>query len=173
MTIGMKKIILLAISAIVAANINAHEKQECEGKQLSKEQRVEMQIRHLTDELMLSDKQAANFAVTFREYSQELDKLFEKGCPRGKACKADEVAEKDDAALDKRAKERFEGHKKLADLQAKFYDKFRKDLSARQTAKVMHLDEPFGAKGCCGKCDKQGHKGHHGQHALPGKEKKD
>lgn len=70
-----------------------------------------------------------------------------------------------DAELDKMAKARFEGFKSLADLQAQYYDKFRKDLSARQVGKVMRLEEPFGPKHCCGKhegpkfdgkkCDKQ------------------
>ena len=46
-----------------------------------------------------------------------------------------------DAELDQLAKQRFECKKKFVDLQAKFYDKFRKDLSARQVQKVLQLEE--------------------------------
>lgn len=146
-----KKIVMLAISAIFVANMSAQEfKKECfEGKKLSKEERVELDIKRLTHELMLSDQQAEKFAVTFREYAAKLDELFQKNEPAkfepGKALT--------DAELDKLAKQRFEGFKNLADLQSKFYDKFRKDLSARQVEKVMRMEAPFGQKPCCGKHD--------------------
>ena len=168
----MKKIVILAISAILVANTFAQEqkkecaafaqeqkkecaafaqeqKKECNGgKQLSKEERVEFDIKRFTNELMLSDQQAEKFAVTYREYAAKLDELFEKNVASGK-CEKDK--DQTDAELDKFAKQRFEGLKKLADLQSKFYDKFRKDLSARQVDKVMRIKEPFGPKPCCGK----------------------
>ena len=147
----MRKIIILAISAIFAANISAQEfKQErFEGKKLSKEERVEFDIKRFTNELMLSDKQAEKFAVTYREYSAKLDELFQKNKP----AKFEQGKEFSDAELDKLAKQRFEGFKNLADLQSKYYDKFRKDLSARQVEKVLRFDESFGPKPCCGKHD--------------------
>ena len=146
----MKKIFVLAISAILVANLSAQEmKKECPGgKKLSKEERVEMDINRLTHELMLSDQQTVAFAATYREYSKELDKLFEKN---GKPEQFDPNKQPTDKELDKLAKQRFESFKALADLQSKFYDKFRKDLSARQVEKVMRFDEPFGPKPCCGK----------------------
>ena len=42
---------------------------------MSKEQRVEMDIKFLTDELYLSDEQAAKFAVTYREFVAAKEKL--------------------------------------------------------------------------------------------------
>ena len=147
----MKKIVILAISAILAANLSAQEvKKECNGgKQLSKEERVEFDIKRFTNELMLSDQQAEKFAVTYREYAAKLDELFEKNVASGKCEKGKELT---DAELDKLAKQRFEGLKDLADLQSKFYDKFRKDLSARQVAKVLQFREPCGGpKPCCAK----------------------
>ena len=147
----MKKIVILAISAIFVANMSAQEfKKECfQGEKFSKEKKVEFDIKRFTNELMLSDQQAEKFAVTYREYAAKLDELFEANKPAqfepGKVLT--------DAELDKMAKQRFEGFKNLADLQAKFYDKFRKDLSARQVEKVLRFDEPFGPKPCCGKHD--------------------
>ena len=161
----MKKLIILAISAILVANVSAQEqKKECsQGKQMSQEERVEFDIKRLTQELMLSDQQAEKFAVTYREYASKCDELFAKK----KAKKFEPGQEMTDKELDKIAKERFDGMKEFANLQSKFYDKFRKDLSARQVAKVLRLNE-FGPKqGCCGgKCGKHGGKcdGKHGHH---------
>ena len=169
----MKKIMILAISAMLVANVSAQEfKKECSKKQFTKEERVEFDIKRFTNELMLSDEQAAKFAVTYREYSAELDKLFAKNAPKGEFEPGKELSDKD---LDKLAKARFEGFKELANLQSKYYDKFRKDLSARQVEKVLRLGEPLESKPCCGKhegprpeggphheCDK--HKGHHHPH---------
>jgi len=145
----MKKIVILAISAILVANVSAQEqKKECfEGKKLTKEERVEFDIKRLTNELMLSDQQAEKFAVTYREYAAKLDELFEANKP----AKFDPEKVLTDAELDKLAKQRFEGFKKLADLQATYYDKFRKDLSARQAERVLRFEEPFDPKPCCGK----------------------
>ena len=145
----MKKIVILAISAIFVANISAQEfKKECfEGKKLSKEERVELDIKRLTNDLMLSDQQAEKFAATYREYATKLDEQFQKNVP----AKFEPGKVLTDAELDQLAKQRFEGFKNLADLQSKYYDKFRKDLTARQVEKVLNFDEPFGPKPCCGK----------------------
>ena len=153
----MKKLMILALSAILVANVSAQEqKNECfKSKQLSKEDRVEFDIKRLTNELMLSDQQAEKFAVTYREYAGKLDELFQKKAPKEKFEPGKELTDKE---LDKLAKQRFEGMKDLADLQLKYYDKFRKDLSARQVEKVLQLPAPCGQKAfegkpCCGKHD--------------------
>lgn len=147
----MKKIVILAISAILAANICAQEqKKEC--KQLTKEERLEFEIKRLTNELMLSDAQVEKFAVTYREYASQLGALFEKS-----ECKQKFEPGKvlTDAELDKMAKQRFQNFKELADLQLKYYDKFRKDLSARQVERILRLEGPCDGKKfdkqCCGK----------------------
>ena len=169
----MKKLMILAISAILAANVSAQEaKRECcKSKQLNQQERVEFDIKRLTNELMLSDQQAEKFAATYREYAAKLDELFQKNAP----AKIEPGKELTDAELDKLAKQRFEGFKDLASLQEKYYAKFRKDLSARQVAKVLIFNEPFGPqpdafgpKPCPGKQDGCKHdgkcKGHdHGQ----------
>lgn len=164
----MKKIVILAISAIFVANISAQEmKKDCfEGKRLSKEERVEFDIKRLTHELMLSDQQAEKFAATYRDYAKDMDKLFEKNAKKRDFKPGKELSDKE---LDKLAKQRFEGQKALADLQSKYYDVFRKDLSARQVAKVLRMDEQCGPKPRCGKhegpkCIKVGKPKHEGTH---------
>ena len=153
-----KKLMILAISAVLVANVSAHEqKQECKGKQLTKEERIEMDIYRLTHELYLSDQQAANFAKTYREYAAEMDKLLPKKYNHMEAEKGKQQPPKEltDKELDKMARERFAKQKEMIALQEKYYDKFRKDLNARQVEKVLRLNEPFGTKPCGGKC--QGH----------------
>ncbi len=82
----MKKLVLLAVSAIIVASVGAQEsnaskadnkraKKEC---QMSKEQRIERDIQTLSEELYLSDEQTAKFAVTYREFMAEKAKLNEK-----------------------------------------------------------------------------------------------
>lgn len=145
----MKKIVILAISAILVANMSAQEqKKECfKAKKFNQEERVEFDIKRLTNELMLSDQQAEQFAATYREYAGKLDKIFKKNAPE----KFEPGKTLSDAEMDKMAKQRFEGFKEMADLQSKYYDSFRKFLSAKQVAKVMVFNEPFGQKPCCGK----------------------
>lgn len=143
----MRKIFILAISAIFMANMSAQEMKQEKGKGFNPAQKVEFDIKRLTNELMLSDQQAEKFAVTYREYAAKLDEQFKKIKP----AKREQGKVLTDAELDQMAKQRFESFKALAELQSKYYDKFRKDLSARQVEKVLKFDEPFGPKPCCGK----------------------
>ncbi len=146
---------LLALGAILAANMSAQDpKRNCSnefpGQSQSAEQRVETDIRYFIKELYLSDKQADNFANTYREYAAKLDAVQQKLKP----AKQEDINSLTDKELDKLAKQRFAAIKELSDLKSKYYDKFRKDLNAKQVAKVLRLNEQ---KGCCGgRCAKPG-----------------
>lgn len=82
----MKKIMILAVSAILAANMSAQEVKAREGEfkkdkkecKLSPEQRVEMDIKYLSEELYLDSAQAVRFGATYREYIAEKVKLNER-----------------------------------------------------------------------------------------------
>ena len=136
---------ILAISAILVANISAQEqkKEAKEKKQFTKEERVDFEVKRLTRELMLSDQQAEKFATTYREYRNELDEVFQKEEEKKQFEPGKELTDKE---LDQLAKKRFAGMKKFAAVQEKFYDKFRKNLSARQVEKVLRLKDS-----CCEK----------------------
>ncbi len=82
----MKKLMILALGVMIAANISAQEakaekaqckkeKKECK---MSREQRIELDIKMLSEELYLSEEQEAKFAATYREYMAEKAKLNEK-----------------------------------------------------------------------------------------------
>ncbi|MBR1878855.1 MAG: hypothetical protein IJ814_07650 [Paludibacteraceae bacterium] len=89
----MKKLLVLALGAILAANISAQEAkvQKAEGKKVQKERKmskdeckklreasIEHDIKHLSKELYLSDEQTEKFAKTYREFKAEQMKLAEK-----------------------------------------------------------------------------------------------
>ena len=82
----MKKLVLLALSAIIVANVSAQGRNasKAEGKRemkeckMSKEQRIERDIQMLSEELYLSEEQTAQFAVTYREFMAERAKLNEQ-----------------------------------------------------------------------------------------------
>ena len=150
----MKRLMILAISAILVANISAQEqkKEAKEKKQFTKEERVDFEVKRLTQELMLSDQQAEKFATTYREYRNELDEVFQKEEEKKQCEPGKELTDKE---LDQLAKKRFAGMKKFAAVQEKFYDKFRKNLSARQVEKVLRLKDSCCEKNGCGqKCHK-------------------
>ncbi|MBO7459197.1 MAG: hypothetical protein J6T80_08100 [Paludibacteraceae bacterium] len=147
----MKKLLILAMSAIFAANLSAQEvkaaKAECKKDakecKMSKEERIERDIKMLTEELYLGEEQAAKFAVTYREYAGKLDAIFAKK----KAACEERGKELSDKELDQLNKERLAVKKEIILLKEKFYDKFRKDLNPRQAERAINF------RGC--KC-KQG-----------------
>jgi Ni/Co efflux regulator RcnB len=123
----MKKLFIMALAAIFAANISAQEakagKAECkkENKECRKEnkerkksfeERTEADIKTLSDELYLDSLQAEKFAKTYREFK----------------------------------KAQFE-------LRKDFKKKFAKDLNDRQVEKVLRF---HGGHPCKGDCQHKG-----------------
>lgn len=120
----MKKLFIMALAAIFAANISAQEaksekaakaevkaeKAECKKGnkecKMSFEERTEMEIKFLSDELYLDSLQAEKFANTFREYRKA----------------------------------------QLA-LKKEFKQKFAKDLNDRQVKRVLHFRGGHPCKG--------------------------
>ena len=116
----MKKLFIMSLAAIFAANISAQEakagKAECkkENKEcqhrkkckMSFEERTEMEIKFLSDELYLDSLQAEKFANTFRDFRKA----------------------------------------QLA-LKKEFKQKFAKDLNERQVEKVLHFRGGHPCKG--------------------------
>lgn len=79
----MKKLMILAMSVLMVASMSAQELKAVKAEnrkdkkefRMNKEQRVEMDIKYLTEELYLSDEQAAKFAVTYKEFVAAKEKL--------------------------------------------------------------------------------------------------
>ena len=166
----MKKLFILALGAVMAVSVAAQDKrhdhargekatkeiraeEQRDGrfekgwkdgkKHMTREERVEFDIKHFTKELYLSDKQAENFAKTYREYRAKADELFPQKCCKDefkegeKGDKKEARKELSDKELDRLAKERFAKKREFIKLQETYYDKFRKDLNPRQVEKVL------------------------------------
>ena len=75
----MKKLLLLAVSAVLAANMSAEqanqEKQINRNREQLKQARIERDIKMLSEQLYLSAEQETQFANTYREYKKEQAKL--------------------------------------------------------------------------------------------------
>jgi hypothetical protein len=162
----MKKLLFLALGAILAVNINAKEvkadneqgKKDCK---MSKEERIEKEIKILTEELYLSEEQAGKFAATYRDYANKLDAIFAKKADKAK----EQGKELSDKELDQINKARLAAKKEVIELKEKFYDKFRKDLNPRQAERAINF------RGCqCkhgGQCQQGGKKPHNGKIGGP------
>lgn len=140
----MKKIAILALSAVLAMTVSAQEKveprpdnQAVKAEKPSKAERIEREIRDLSRELYLGEEQAKKFAATYRDYAQKLDEILEK---KGADCK-ERGKELSDKELDQLNKARLAAQKELVSLKEKFYDKFRKDLNPRQADRVLNFRE--------------------------------
>lgn len=75
MILAMSVMMVASMSAQEAKAEKAENRKDKKEFKMNKEQRVEMDIKFLTEELYLSDEQAAKFAVTYREFVAAKEKL--------------------------------------------------------------------------------------------------
>ena len=71
----MSVLMVASVSAQELKAVKAENRKDKKEFKMNKEQRVEMDIKYLTEELYLSDEQAAKFAVTYREFVAAKEKL--------------------------------------------------------------------------------------------------
>ena len=145
----MKTNILLTLAVLLLVSpAKAQEQQKATDDAAKHEAFVEMRVRKMADELMLSDADAAKFAPLYKSYLEEMRALFgkkEQHLP-SKDSKSKEQKEKSlgakkkltDNELDQLQATRIQSMRKRIDLQENYYKKFRKILSAKQVQKVMH-----------------------------------
>ena len=114
-------------------------------KELTPEQRQEMQINRMQKSLMLDDETAAKFAPLYKEYLEAL-----------KACRTEmkqekpqqRKAERTDAEIKKQLEERLAKQKKVVETKQTYLAKFEKILNARQLemARLSALIENYVAQ---------------------------
>ena len=75
MILAMSVLMVAGMSAQELKAVKAENRKDKKEFRMNKEQRVEMDIKYLTEELYLSDEQAAKFAVTYREFVAAKEKL--------------------------------------------------------------------------------------------------
>lgn len=111
-----------------------------EHKRPTLEQIIQMQSQRIVDELGLDDKTAAKFAEVYKKYMKEMDDLRLKNMPKKSDMKKDEPNKPKsftDAEVDKMMHNRFTQARKMLDIREKYYNEFRKFLSAKQVQKVF------------------------------------
>ena len=109
-------------------------------KRPTMEQISEMQSRRIVDELGLDDKTAAKFTDVYKKYMKEMNDLRLKNMPKKSDMKKDESNKPKsftDAEVDKMMRNRFTQARKMLDIREKYYNEFRKFLSAKQVQKVF------------------------------------
>ena len=115
-------------------------KEKREHKRPTMEQISEMQSRRIVDELGLDDKTAAKFTDVYKKYMKEMNDLRLKNMPKKSDMKKDEPNKPKsftDAEVDKMMRNRFTQARKMLDIREKYYNEFRKFLSAKQVQKVF------------------------------------
>lgn len=114
--------------------------QRPERKQLTDEQRTELQVKRMQQRLLLDEATAAKFTPLYTEYLNAL-KECRKGCPDRKELKGQQPTQPatppTDQEIRDRIKARIQAQRERADIQAKYLDKFAKLLSARQLELVF------------------------------------
>ena len=104
------------------------------------EQIIQMQSQRIVDELGLDDKTAAKFAEVYKKYMKEMDDLRKQYMPVKSDFKKDKPSmpkSLTDAEVDKMMRNRFTQARKMLDIREKYYNEFRKFLSAKQVQKVF------------------------------------
>ena len=115
-------------------------KEKREHKRPTMEQISEMQSRRIVDELGLDDKTAVKFTDVYKKYMKEMNDLRLKNMPKKSDMKKDEPNKPKsftDAEVDKMMRNRFTQARKMLDIREKYYNEFRKFLSAKQVQKVF------------------------------------
>ena len=115
-------------------------KEKKEHKRPTMEQISEMQSRRIVDELGLDDKTAVKFTDVYKKYMKEMNDLRLKNMPKKSDMKKDEPNKPKsftDAEVDKMMRNRFTQARKMLDIREKYYNEFRKFLSAKQVQKVF------------------------------------
>lgn len=106
-------------------------------KQLTPEQRQEMQINRMQKSLMLDDATAAKFAPLYKEYLEALESI-KTCCPKMKQEKPQQPkAERTDADIKKQLEEQLANQKKMVETKQTYLAKFEKILNARQLEKLF------------------------------------
>lgn len=148
----MKKICILATALLFASQFTLMAQVPATAgvpakRVMNPEQREARMTERMTQQLLLSDADAAKFAPLYKKYMEEMRALRPERPEVKKTEDATAKAEKvapTDAELKKAAKERFARQRKMIDLQEKYYNEFSKFLTAKQVEKVMH---PAGERG--------------------------
>ena len=147
----------IALALIAATSVTAQnsEKNSSKRPSLSSEEMISRRADRLVVEMGLDDNTAVKFKDVYKRYAKDLQGLRTDN-KDNKVRKDDKTNTLTDAQIDAQTKERFSMQRKQLDLQVRYYNEFRKVLSARQTNRVLQPSSPmqptgFGSRGQMGR----------------------
>lgn len=120
----LKLFLMTAIAIMCTTSVKAQAPNE--KQRMSREQMVEMQAKHIAEDLALDDKTNKKFIDTYSRYKKELWTVAPK--PDKKMNRASETEEQ--AA--QKMRERFERSQKILDIRDKYYKEFSKFMTQKQ-----------------------------------------
>lgn len=149
---------MLVVAMVMSVQVmNAQEapKGPHKGMKMTPEKMAEFQANRLSNELGLDDATSAKFVEVYQKYMKALGEVHMEFANKFKKANAEITKEGNimkpgfksltDAQVDQMMKDRFAISRKTLDVREKYYDEFRKFLSAKQVQKIY--DEGFMNRG--------------------------
>lgn len=141
----MKKFVTLIIGISLCLTVTAQQQNENkrhnkENMKLSKEELIEKKCKTVANKLMLDEAGFAKFIPVYRNYLNELGNDFQL---RNLKQDAEDVK---DADIDLQVKNSIETARKRLDIREKYYNEFRKILSAKQAKRALNVHNKKGER---------------------------
>lgn len=105
-------------------------------EKLTPEQKAEISARHMADELLLSDKDAADFIPVYAAYKMDVKAISAKYRIERKPS-----SEKTDAEIDAEIRSNFQKSQEILNNRIAYYEKFTKILSPRQIREMYKVEK--------------------------------
>lgn len=119
----------IAMLMISASTVMMAQPQGRQHQQPTQEQMQEMMWKRVSAKLMLSDAQTEKVKPIYLAYLAELQEIAPK---RGQMVGQQKPKEKTEADIKAEMKQKFANERKKLDIQERYFDKFSKELNARQ-----------------------------------------
>lgn len=125
----MQKMIIIAMTMLMAVNLNA---QQPANRQQAM-QRIEQQVQHYSEAFALNEEQAQQFGVLYKEYSKKLHAihvLYRHERPAEGTTLTDEE-------IEQRILDNFAQSRAILDAREQYYKEFRKILTPTQINRIF------------------------------------
>jgi hypothetical protein len=141
----MKKLLIFVLSTIlcfaaVAQQESAKKHQLKNGEKPGKEEIIEKKCKKIADKLMLDDATVAKFTPVYKKYLSELSENFDLK-------KLNNEIEATDSDIDKTVSDSFAKARKTIDIREKYYNEFRRFLTAKQAKAAIKIRDEKRLKG--------------------------
>ncbi|MDR2065886.1 MAG: hypothetical protein LBP85_09315 [Prevotellaceae bacterium] len=131
----MKKLSIFILSTILCFSATAQqkfEKNKKDSEKPDKEKIIEKKCKKTADKLMLDDATSAKFIPVYKNYLNELSE-------NANFKKFNEGNETNDSDIDKNVRNSFAKTRKTVDIREKYYNEFRKFLTAKQAKTAIKM----------------------------------